>query len=308
MPHYLIVDGGGTKTAASLYRLEGGKFELLFQNRGQASNPHACGLERAFDHLEDLFRDIPDVGVPFDILAGIAGCGNPEYHAPLHAWFIRRFPGANISLMSDAELLLDCATPLESRFVLIAGTGSVCMARDCHGHFCRVGGWGPLLGDEGGAVWLGLRGIQAAIRANDRRDSPTTLVDAIPRFANAHSLRELAGWILKPPIDSGLIASFARVVLAEAQAGDAVSIRLVNAAAQELESLANAMMMSLKRRDVARREPYAIALVGSLIVHSKLIKREFERRLALSHPGTKTWMIEDVPAEVIRQCSFRGEN
>jgi len=43
------------------------------------------------------------------------------------------------------------------------------------------------LGDEGSAVWLGLRGVRAALNAYDGRAQQTSLRDAVAAHLDLHS-------------------------------------------------------------------------------------------------------------------------
>jgi N-acetylglucosamine kinase-like BadF-type ATPase len=46
---------------------------------------------------------------------------------------------------------------------VLAGTGSISLARAADGRAGRAGGWGYLLGDEGGGFWLGREAIAALL-------------------------------------------------------------------------------------------------------------------------------------------------
>ena len=47
--------------------------------------------------------------------------------------------------------------------LLLAGTGSMALGRDARGRWARAGGWGPLLGDEGSAFWIGREWLRATM-------------------------------------------------------------------------------------------------------------------------------------------------
>ena len=48
----------------------------------------------------------------------------------------------------------------------------------------RVGGWGPILGDEGSGYWMGYSALQAIGKEVDRNDSPSILWNEILKFLN----------------------------------------------------------------------------------------------------------------------------
>jgi N-acetylglucosamine kinase-like BadF-type ATPase len=62
----------------------------------------------------------------------------------------------NVQVMSDVEAAWHAAFRSdETGVIVIAGTGSIAFGRDSSGRSQRAGGWGPVLGDEGSAFWLG---------------------------------------------------------------------------------------------------------------------------------------------------------
>jgi N-acetylglucosamine kinase-like BadF-type ATPase len=298
--HFLILDGGGTKTAIKLYRGSSHGLKEVADFQAPATNPHALGLDRSLEVLSQALQDLPHLGHELSVFAGIAGCGNPHFHTPVHAWFVRRFPGALISLMSDVELLLDHATPPHSRWVLIAGTGSVSMARDDRGNLHRAGGWGHLLGDEGGAYWVGLHGIRAAICAIERRADPSSLSEAILKHFGAESISTLAARIHGFSPERTQIAEAARVVLKECAAGDRVADIITDQAADHLLRLASAIYMSLSAAQGDSRALPEITLAGSLLIKGDILRDRFCKRLAASFPKLTISMVEDVPTTVSR--------
>jgi N-acetylglucosamine kinase-like BadF-type ATPase len=60
--------------------------------------------------------------------------------------------------------------------VIVAGTGQGALSLDSHGRWRMAGGWGPLLDDEGSGCWIGGEGLQAALRAHDRRQQGSSLL------------------------------------------------------------------------------------------------------------------------------------
>ncbi|OGR92119.1 MAG: hypothetical protein A2992_04920 [Elusimicrobia bacterium RIFCSPLOWO2_01_FULL_59_12] len=61
----------------------------------------------------------------------------------------------NVRVISDVEAAWHAAFKSGAGIVVISGTGSIAFGRDGRGRSQRAGGWGPLLGDEGSAFWIG---------------------------------------------------------------------------------------------------------------------------------------------------------
>jgi N-acetylglucosamine kinase-like BadF-type ATPase len=77
-------------------------------------------------------------------------------------------PSLKVHVESDSSFALRAAYPAaEPGMLLIAGTGSVAVAKDTSGNIVKVGGWGRLLGDEGSGYWIGLEALKHYTRALD---------------------------------------------------------------------------------------------------------------------------------------------
>jgi N-acetylglucosamine kinase-like BadF-type ATPase len=134
--------------------------------------------------------------------------------------------------------------------VVHAGTGSWVQCRTPDGRMPRIGGMGPFFGDEGSGWDLGFRGIKAALRSSWSYRRQTSLAEAVPQALKVDNLLEA---VVGDPITSGKItraqiASVAPTVLAEAVAGDAVAMQVVDAVAQ---SLVDMCLLLLEDLDVA---------------------------------------------------------
>ena len=84
-------------------------------------------------------------------------------------------------VVNDSELVLAAGTPAGWGVALISGTGSVCLGRNADGKSARVGGWGPLLGDEGSGYHIASLALRRATQAADDRVEAQALLKAILR-------------------------------------------------------------------------------------------------------------------------------
>jgi N-acetylglucosamine kinase-like BadF-type ATPase len=57
--------------------------------------------------------------------------------------------------MSDVELAHETVLDGKPGFLILAGTGSIALAKDPAGRWRRAGGLGPAAGDEGSGFWIG---------------------------------------------------------------------------------------------------------------------------------------------------------
>ena len=68
-----------------------------------------------------------------------------------------------VAVISDVEAAYRGALGGGAGILLLAGTGSMALGRDARGRWARAGGWGPLLGDDGSAFWIGRQWLRATM-------------------------------------------------------------------------------------------------------------------------------------------------
>lgn len=192
----LAVDGGGTRTRAAVADLEG---RVLARGFGPSSSLQNVGLEATTAALttaiEGALLQIPGglykgegpawrSGRLAAACFGLAGIDSREDEARLSAWVRDQAVAPRFTVLNDSELVLACGTPEGHGVALVAGTGSICLGRTKEGRTARVGGFGPLLGDEGGGYALALRALRLAMQTADgRAQAPTRLRAALAHFA-----------------------------------------------------------------------------------------------------------------------------
>jgi N-acetylglucosamine kinase-like BadF-type ATPase len=163
-----------------------------------------------------------------------------------------------VVLVSDAAAAVVGAWGESGGAVVAAGTGAVGLGTDLERTWVRSDGWGHELGDEGGAAWIGTRGLRAALRALDGRPggSPALLEAVRESHGDPASLPALLRAAGNP---ATMLASFAPAVTRTAHAGDSVAAEIVAEAA----SLLAATGLSVLTPGVPER----LALVGGLSKH-----------------------------------------
>ncbi len=173
---------------------------------------------------------------------------------------------------------------------IIVGTGVACLALPQQGAPHIVGGHGFLLGDEGGAWWIGREGVRAVLRAADGRAPATTLTERAERqFEGLSDLGERLH-SAERPVNS--IARFAPAVLEAADDGDAVAEAIADQAVEELTSLARAAAASIAPAGAA----VPLALGGRLMQDGPL-RQQFERAILEHLATTKTRSADGSPLD-----------
>jgi glucosamine kinase len=156
-----------------------------------------------------------------------------------------------------------------------AGTGVATLVVPDQGGPRVVGGHGYLLGDEGGAFWIGREGLRAALRASEGRAEPTALGELATRRYGALDALPVRLHDDARSIDA--IARFATDVLAAATR-DVVAARIVRDAASELHGVIGSAVRIARSGGTAG--PIPVGLGGRLLIERTPLRDELDARLA----------------------------
>ena len=230
-------DGGGTKTVCCLTDEQG---RLLGLGRGGPLNYLFCGKEVAARSVrEALSGVIAAAGLDPQPLAGcfVSSAaillGHGDFHKP---FFEDSLDAAQLDCDSDILPVWFGGAGDQPAIVVIAGTGSIAYGCAPEG-FTRVGGWGPLLGDEGSGYDLGRRALQTAARmADGRTEENPAFLSEILRFYGVQTPHGLISAV-NGPDSREKIAACAKAVCALADGGNATAEGLLTESAQELALL-----------------------------------------------------------------------
>jgi N-acetylglucosamine kinase-like BadF-type ATPase len=254
----LAVDGGGTRTRAAVADLEG---RVLARGFGPSSNLQNLGLPAVTAALttaiEGALLQVPGglykgegaawrSGRLAAACFGLAGIDSREDETRLSSWVREQAVAPRFSVLNDSELVLACGTPEGFGVALISGTGSICLGRTKDGRTARVGGFGPLVGDEGSGYALATTALRLAMRTSDGRAQASALLRAaLAHFAKRDAL-SLMNHLYAPTTTSADMAAFAAPVIDLAGRGDADATALVTAAVSELVAHVRVMSQTLR--------------------------------------------------------------
>jgi N-acetylmuramic acid 6-phosphate etherase len=299
------VDGGGSRCAAVLARpVPGGTgIDVIGRGRGGPANPRVAGHDTARASITAaIAAAFDDAGVaPATVDAacfGLAGVGLAADRDAVLAWATHAGVARRVVVVPDGLLPFADGGPEPWGVVLIAGTGSLALARprglplSAEAAVDRCGGWGPLLGDEGSGHTLGLAALKAAMRAADGRGPDTILRDAVVRRFDAGEPADLVAKLHAAGVGRREIADVAREVLAAADVGDPVATAIVTAAAADLA----AHVRTLAERNDFAAGVYPLRLTGGLLAGSPVLRRLVVESLAASGHGPGSVTVVTDPA------------
>lgn len=159
----LIADGGGTKTRAWLVDVSNKRILTTVESGpSNFGKVQAVGLRAV---LREIRHAVDGEGKFETAVLGLAGVGRERERAAAQQAAEAEWPGCRIVVVPDAELAYRGAfAGGRTGVLLICGTGTIAYSQTpTSREFKRVGGWGPLLGDEGGGAWLGREAIRLCL-------------------------------------------------------------------------------------------------------------------------------------------------
>ncbi|MFP4228971.1 MAG: N-acetylglucosamine kinase [Salinivenus sp.] len=228
------LDVGGS---TSVLVAEDSRASGLVRRTGPAANPQRIGMEETARILVDLVREgvrRPVADGQLSVCAGVAGAGQADEQAALadrlRSALLGMAATVQVCVLHDAQIALEAAFGDDSGVIVVAGTGSVGVARTQTGAVHRVGGWGYLLGDPGSGYALGRAGLRAVVRMTEG-GAQTALRDKVQRRFGLDSREEFIRTVYD---DAFRVQEAAPLVLEAAADGDAVASRILMAQVDEL--------------------------------------------------------------------------
>ncbi|WP_203927575.1 N-acetylglucosamine kinase [Virgisporangium ochraceum] len=272
------VDAGGTSTRCVVATLDG---TVVARGRAGGANKNSSGgrlAETLGAALGPALSTVDREQVALGVLgaAGAGGAGGPVFRAAADEAWSDAGLGGEVVTVTDLEVAYAAGTAAPTGTLLIAGTGAIAARFEGGVPVRRADGYGWLLGDEGSAVWIGVRGLRAVLADLDGRDRRTALVDpacaalGVERPDDDEALAQalLAAAFARPPADLG---AFARDVSAAADAGDGVAQAICHAAADRL----------LRTLSTVEPPPHApVVLGGSVLLSPGPVAREVRAGIA----------------------------
>ncbi len=270
MYYVLGIDGGGTKTLCLVMNEEK---QILGRGEAGASNYQSIGATAALKSIESAIKAAIEQTGKIQLKAiclGLAGAGRSKDIEVIQGIVrdLQQSPNLPIEWISPNNIIIchDALTALvggignDVGIVVAAGTGTIVFGRNQQGQTKRVGGWGYILGDEGGAYNIAVAGMKAAMRAYDGRELSTSLVEDFKKRLGLESIEDLIEVVYRRGWGVREIASLAPVVDNAAVNGDDVAQRIIDEGVQEL---VKATIVVVKDLNLANNG-FEIVTVGSV--------------------------------------------
>src|SRR6266850_5581761 len=289
--HVIGIDTGGTKTVCLLADEHGA---IVAEARGPGANLHAAGelaVEKVLHEvMEEAIGDRPIV--PAVVCLGIAGVDRQDEAQIVRAIMRRIGYKSRVLVVNDALIALVSGARDEPGIVIIAGTGSIVYGRNAAGEAARAGGWGHMIGDEGSGYWIGREAVAAVMRAADGRGPATRLSDDILAHFSVNDVSQLPRIVYDREVPRMRVAALGPIVEGAVSAGDAVAMRILERAVDELVLGA----LSVATRLEMRGDAFVFYLAGGVFRVVPSMAAVLPRRLVEVAPRCQVQLLDEEPA------------
>ena len=224
-------------------------------------------------------------------VVGMAGLDDDHEIFEAESWFRSileaSVPYADLSVISDVEMVLWAGAKTGVGIGLIAGTGSNCLGKNSLAQTKKVGGMSHLLADEGSGFSLGSKGLHLITGMVDGRSVKTPLMDEVLAYYDVKNLVSLKNYLLIQPNQKAEIAKCAPLILIAAERGESEAGRLVTDESMELVRMVTTVNESMSP------ELLPVFLAGSLFKNHYYYDK-FIINLHRDFPGQKVSIVSPV--------------
>ena len=272
------IDGGGSSLRVGIFTEN---MECLHLHElAETANPSIIGFEQVERLLRSsVLKTLETVPVkPTEIQyvgAGMAGAAQATEW--LKKTLASILPHSKIIVAPDYEIALIGAHGKRYGILILSGTGSSACGINDSGESAHSGGWGYLIGDEGGGYWLGLETLKAVARAADGREEKTELYQQTFDHLKIFHPDDLISWTYNPERTNRKIAQISELVLAVASSGDPVASKIVESGAEHLYQLYSNLV---KRLDFANPP---VMFAGGLLSSDTLLQKLLIQKIGLKN-------------------------
>lgn len=303
MDYYIGMDIGGTNIRIRAEFSDGSRPEEFLaagctMNTSGYERARACYQKAAGDFLKRYQLRPEDCR---GLCAAVSGVDTEEEAEACRSMFEEMgFAGGRIWIFNDCEILLTLTD--QPALVAVAGTGSVVYGRGGDGRTVRSGGWSHIISDEGSAMYMGLRVLQAAGRHMDGSCSCPELFALFQSRCPAGTLNALDHYVNDHILDKPAIAGLAGILEPAAQKGDPQAARILE---ESVGALTELIENSYRKVCMNGPAPEILFLWGSVLMKNRAVSEGVRARMQAVHPGLRMEVPQQTAAETALRCARR---
>ena len=288
MKYYLGIDGGGTRTTASVCDENG---TLMCKVTGKTINFYSVGIENARKNLSEIISDVyKNIGeVTFEnAFIGCSALDNRADKGTVNALCDGVIKCKNIVMDSDTYVALFSGETSLARAVVICGTGSMVTGID--EKIYTKGGWGHVIGDGGSAYSIAVNGLSEAVNLFDENKLNEPLVKSAQKSFRKNNLREIIDFVYNESTTKDVIADFAKCVSVEAENGDKISLDIIKDECDKLLRTVYSLINEMNSCEI-------LYLYGGVFQNNALFKEYFINAFNEKYPSIKAELLTLPPDE-----------
>lgn len=290
MEYYLGIDGGGTKTTASVCDGDG---KIIYTTVGKTLNFRSVPMSEVRQNLDaiinDIYRNIGKV-IFENVFIGCSALDDKADENLIHSLCDGIINSKKTEMNSDVYVALfsgDCNAP---RGVVICGTGSMAVGIDRNGKITVKGGWGHIIGDGGSAYSIAVNALSRVAVMYDENKKDKPLLKATLDFFKVKSLREIIDTVYSETASKDSLAAFAKVVSDECKKGDKVACDVLSEECDKILKTAFSLADETEGCEI-------IYLYGGVFQNNEFFKNMFVERFCEKYPNIKVELLTVTPAE-----------
>lgn len=284
--YYIGVDGGGTKTLWTLFDELG---ESLTSITTGTCHPLQVGYDKMSEVLQigltTLLKKAPCPLKPEEIIIclGLAGYGQEkQVRTEMEKAVGKALEGYHWYLTNDIEIALTGALDDHDGILVIAGTGSIAMAKTQRGLF-RAGGWGYIIGDEGSGYWIARQVLAAYSKMVDGRLPKTNLYNLVKEGLALENDADIISYVMVT-LDKqrDAIARLAKYGARACAQADPIALEIYEKAGEELALLVNTLTSHYSSQEILASYIGGVFKAQEYLLPS--LKRHLDQRVNLVAP------------------------
>ncbi|MGE7842426.1 N-acetylglucosamine kinase [Lysinibacillus sp. NPDC093712] len=221
--YVLAIDGGGTKTIATISTCHG---QIMALAETGKSNPTSMSMEQFTETIIELINDLKRQGLhEFQHItkchAGLSGVTENNNEKITRELLSSLLPkDCQLSLSNDGLNALYAGTLGQPGIVQISGTGAITLSIDSSGKIERTAGWGYIFDDEGSGYDIGIRTLKAVFKAFDKRGPETLLTAAVLEYFQLQSVPQIIEVVYGEGHPRDTISPLSKIAIECAKRGD----------------------------------------------------------------------------------------
>ncbi|WP_052807427.1 N-acetylglucosamine kinase [Risungbinella massiliensis] len=271
---YLIgVDGGGTKTEAVAYDLEGNMLSSATSGFGNILIDYEKASRHIIEVIQQTQQLLPEAHC-VAIYLGLAGIEGSDQKKALEALLVKTF-SCTIQIVNDAVIAHAALLQGKDGILTIAGTGSVSLGKRGN-TYTMAGGWGHLIGDEGSGYWIAMEAIRQMVQHEDIGTPASKLSLAILDQLQLTKVQEIKQFVYAATKDE--IASLVPIVVKMARVGEPTSQGILEIASRHLAETTWYLAQKLSWNG-----HLTVAIKGSVLEKIPEVRQAFQTHLHRHH-------------------------